>query len=273
MSSGMVPNKTYCTFYVLVNLYTHISCQNTKPPSYIVELPQPFFFGYDEHSKAYRCLDATTHKLFLSRSIKTNETFQFPSIGNSRFIEPKVIDAAALTPKHEKPYIPESQIDGEDTDDEEDVHDDANNDIIEIDYSSTYESCADSDSDPDDSHPSLQQFPNPTAISKDNIIGSLNSPRSSRSQAHFALQGLSTTTHLPPPNQYKDIHGRPDAQEWYDACKREWDGLNKRNFGDLVQLPAGCIAIPTRHVFTRKDTGITKCRIVVRGDLQPKDDG
>jgi len=30
--------------------------------------------------------------------------------------------------------------------------------------------------------------------------------------------------------------------------------------------------IPTRHVFTRKDTGITKCRIVVRGDLQPKDD-
>jgi hypothetical protein len=44
---------------------------------------------------------------------------------------------------------------------------------------------------------------------------------------------------LEPPEHYENIAGRADAEEWYEACTRELDGLIDMNFADLTIRPEG----------------------------------
>eukprot|EP00965_Chrysotila_dentata_P135538 4480716-Pleurochrysis_carterae.AAC.1 len=42
---------------------------------------------------------------------------------------------------------------------------------------------------------------------------------------------------LPPPKNYKDIHGRPNEEEWRAACIEEFKGIVANDTFDLVKRP------------------------------------
>eukprot|EP00965_Chrysotila_dentata_P203007 6181468-Pleurochrysis_carterae.AAC.1 len=53
---------------------------------------------------------------------------------------------------------------------------------------------------------------------------------------------------LPPPKNYKDIHGRPDEQEWRAACMEEFKGKVANNIFDLVKRPKNTLVCKTKWV-------------------------
>lgn len=53
-----------------------------------------------------------------------------------------------------------------------------------------------------------------------------------------------------------------------EACQREYNALVTTNAFEEVKLPPDRKAIPTRWIFTIKDNGLYKARIVVQGFCQ-----
>eukprot|EP00965_Chrysotila_dentata_P006541 213303-Pleurochrysis_carterae.AAC.1 len=50
---------------------------------------------------------------------------------------------------------------------------------------------------------------------------------------------------LPPPKNYKDIHGRPDEEEWHAACIEEFKGKVANDTFDLVKRPKSTLVCKT----------------------------
>eukprot|EP00965_Chrysotila_dentata_P191965 6174875-Pleurochrysis_carterae.AAC.2 len=58
---------------------------------------------------------------------------------------------------------------------------------------------------------------------------------------------------LPSPQNYKDIDGRPDEEEWRAACIEEFKGkVAANNAFDLVKRPKNTLVCETKWVFTNK---------------------
>ena len=57
---------------------------------------------------------------------------------------------------------------------------------------------------------------------------------------------------LPLPKNYKDIHGRPDEEEWRAACIEEFKGKVANDTFDLVKRPKNTLICKTKWVFTNK---------------------
>eukprot|EP00965_Chrysotila_dentata_P151621 5011231-Pleurochrysis_carterae.AAC.1 len=50
---------------------------------------------------------------------------------------------------------------------------------------------------------------------------------------------------LPPPKNYKDIHGCPDEEEWRAACIEEFKGKVANNAFDLIKRPKNTLVCNT----------------------------
>eukprot|EP00965_Chrysotila_dentata_P143607 4745025-Pleurochrysis_carterae.AAC.1 len=50
---------------------------------------------------------------------------------------------------------------------------------------------------------------------------------------------------LPPSKNYKNIHGRPDEEEWRAACIEEFKGYVANNTFDLVKRPKKALVCKT----------------------------
>ena len=77
------------------------------------------------------------------------------------------------------------------------------------------------------------------------------------------------------PKSYKDAMASPDAHEWKKGCDEEMASLNEHQTADLVDLPEGCTAIPSKWTFKAKrdkDGNIVryKARFVAKGFKQKK---
>ncbi len=78
---------------------------------------------------------------------------------------------------------------------------------------------------------------------------------------------------LDPPNNYNNISGRHDAQDWYLACNDELDAMERNATWIEVPLPQTQRPLPTRWTFdTKKDEQGNilryRSRLVARGDRQ-----
>eukprot|EP00965_Chrysotila_dentata_P141152 4665617-Pleurochrysis_carterae.AAC.1 len=51
---------------------------------------------------------------------------------------------------------------------------------------------------------------------------------------------------LPPPKNYKEVHGRPDEEEWRAACVKEFKGKGANNTFDLVKRPKNTLVCKTK---------------------------
>ena len=92
---------------------------------------------------------------------------------------------------------------------------------------------------------------------------------------HTSLPPLGSVSQLiSPPNHYRDIAGRPDAEEWYAASQREIQGLKEKQYiRKLIprsEVPAGALIYKSRYQFRRKPTGLAKARWCIRGDMQKR---
>lgn len=70
------------------------------------------------------------------------------------------------------------------------------------------------------------------------------------------------------PQTIQQAFKRKDKQFWIEACEKEYNALVTTNTFEPVELPPDRKAIPTRWVFTIKDSGLYKARIVVQGFRQ-----
>ena len=70
------------------------------------------------------------------------------------------------------------------------------------------------------------------------------------------------------PQSFKEAVKGKDADLWIEACSKEFCALLHTETFDFVDLPSDRKAIPARWVFTIKDSGLYKARIVVQGFRQ-----
>eukprot|EP00965_Chrysotila_dentata_P065652 2175766-Pleurochrysis_carterae.AAC.1 len=61
-----------------------------------------------------------------------------------------------------------------------------------------------------------------------------------------------TSDVLPPPKNYKDIHGRPDEEEWHAAGMEELRGKVANDTFDLVKRPKNTLVCKSKWLFTNK---------------------
>eukprot|EP00965_Chrysotila_dentata_P098561 3258014-Pleurochrysis_carterae.AAC.1 len=57
---------------------------------------------------------------------------------------------------------------------------------------------------------------------------------------------------LPPPKNFKDIHSRPDEEEWGAACMEEFKGKAAHDTFDLVKRPMNTLVCKAKWVFNNK---------------------
>ena len=89
----------------------------------------------------------------------------------------------------------------------------------------------------------------------------------------YAFNVRALSAHPSEPNQWKDIAGRPDAEQWRKAAADEFQALLDNDTFTPVRLPAGRKAIGCRWVFKlkRKPDGSVdryKARLVAKGFSQ-----
>ncbi|CCK72699.1 uncharacterized protein KNAG_0L00780 [Huiozyma naganishii CBS 8797] len=70
------------------------------------------------------------------------------------------------------------------------------------------------------------------------------------------------------PKTFNQACNSPHKNEWYAACDREFWALYDTKTFELVDLPPNRRAIPTKWVFSVKDSGLFKARLVVQGFRQ-----
>ncbi len=76
---------------------------------------------------------------------------------------------------------------------------------------------------------------------------------------------------LSAPKAFRNIGLRPDKAEWYDAYTTEVQSLVEVAGFEVVkrkEVPKDCEVLPLLELFSIKDDGRKKVRLVVRGDLQ-----
>ena len=72
----------------------------------------------------------------------------------------------------------------------------------------------------------------------------------------------------PVPSSVKDLHQRPDRELWREAMLCEMGAIENHLVYELVPLPEGRKAVSNKWVFTIKDDGRYKARLVARGFTQ-----
>lgn len=72
------------------------------------------------------------------------------------------------------------------------------------------------------------------------------------------------------PRSYKECMKLPARLKWREACDKEMDALDRNSTYKLVDLPEGRSAIGCQWVFTVKDSGLFKARLVALGNYQKK---
>lgn len=80
----------------------------------------------------------------------------------------------------------------------------------------------------------------------------------------YLLHSNSTQT----PKLFQDIYRAADKEEWLAACNRELKSFKDLKVYQLVPLPPGRKALGVRWVFTVKDSGLKKARLVAQGFRQ-----
>ena len=69
---------------------------------------------------------------------------------------------------------------------------------------------------------------------------------------------------------YKEAMSEQNREKWYPAIKKELDMMYKRNVWKLVEKKKGMVIVPFKWVFTVKDDGTAKARIVAVGCRDPE---
>lgn len=230
------------------------------------------FTGYDDASKAYRCIDPKTRKLHLSRDVIFHEPLEHQV--NPISIEPlseeiKIVNdhhnAGTFDEKIEKEKNDISTV--EISDDSVSIDNDSENLIDD-------ESCVDDSRDVD-------------YVPKGEIKPSV-SKRTTRAttksgnwwyanlavvcDADLALR-CNEESHADDPININDLNNREDSEKWICAMKDEIKSLEENKTWNLVELPKEKKVIKTKWIFKTKrnvDGDITrfKARLVARGYTQ-----
>ena len=195
--------------------------------------------GYDLNTKAYRLLDPDSHSLFLSRSVQFLPDYAWPEPkGMSRFGDmERDAENVVTIEKRLEPISSSNRFDplsGDDSPGEE-------MDNVSL--------------------PKVP-FVDPFEVK---IIGDPMAPVQTRSFRHRMLMSRSPVSLvLEPPQQFNDISGRHDAEEWYTAAANERRGIKQMGVGEVVRRPKNKKVIKNRYVFTRKASGLAKGRVVLQ---------
>ncbi|OXB40707.1 hypothetical protein B1J91_Tkp57 [Nakaseomyces glabratus] len=81
-----------------------------------------------------------------------------------------------------------------------------------------------------------------------------------------AFASQATASHIPRTVQEAKLCSQ--SKEWIAACLQELDSFKRLNVYTLVELPPGRRALGVRWVFTLKDSGLKKARLVAQGFRQ-----
>ena len=194
------------------------------------------FLGYDLQTKAYRLMDPSSNSMFLSRSVEFIPNFQWPSTKESRF--------------------------GHELDEKSVVKE-------KVSTGATIFNSFDLLTEVGESVPDKVVVTGLTGIRESNIIGSSTGNVKTRSRNRVLLSRSPVSLVLEPPVQFSDIAGRPDEKEWYEAARKEIQGIVDMKVGVVISRPKNCKVIKNRFVFTRKASGLAKGRVVLKDFVKP----
>ena len=113
--------------------------------------------------------------------------------------------------------------------------------------------------------------PDYAEISAANIV---STTRTRKPPSIFAYR-LAVVSGLTPPTSFEQIRHRADQSDWLDAYYREITNIETIGSFEIVPRPTSSTVVPILELFTSKfdnilKRSIAKCRIVARGDTQPK---
>lgn len=253
------------------------------------------FVGYEENSKAYRCIDKATRKLTISRDVIFLEKVNNDMNIEFNTDEVRDNDSENNIQENDNQSGLNTEVDNREksSGSTTEVNRNANGKKIPIiDLTDTSTEDDDNPNDPD-YHPgddivatvhqneSVSRLPREVGIDIDSDDSDENS-ESSCNVMHANLSILNDIEfifkcdeeqQLDDPMRIEDLPGRNDYKKWESAMNEEMASLNENNTWDLIHLPKGKKVIKTKWVFkTKRDVDGNvirhKARLVVKGFTQ-----
>lgn len=234
--------------------FVHVSpAKRGKLDDVAVEM---IFLGYDHNSKAYRCYNAETRKVVISRDVRFGKPITSNEISIDLSAKSKVSDAEVE--QNESPSVQEEQANAQVHDESLNCHDSTISDYAtaeeEIDSDDTIVNQNEDDEEVQParrvSQRSNKGIPPRRLIDEINMIREMNEPKSYSE----AIQG-------------------DERVQWLTAMQEEIEAHEHNGTWELVDLPPGKTAIGSKWVFkvkTSADGEVQryKARFVARGYSQ-----
>ena len=240
------------------------------------------FVGYDDRSRAYRCLDTGNHGLIVSPDVQFPKHYTWPVIDRSRF---------SGVFGNKQTTTPSSTLD------------DTAFDISDFDdFSHLSNKSSPEKSLPDNNPNHLNSFNNPAKFANPDITSQNIIPNSRLRERKSPSSFLATATEtgfavnsstlpdyikhkfisnsaapsviLGAPRSWREAINRPDYQAWYDAAWKEYNGLQDKKFiRRLVprhEVPRGKLVLPLHTVFAIKSNGLENVDSLSGGIANPR---